>query len=215
MNDKLLQYLPIPYRKDKATADFLKAFEKVLFGIDDNVGLDSESFPGGIEQSIESLSSYFDPQLTDKDFLSWLASWLAFTLRADLPQAVQRNFIANLSTLYRWRGTAKTLESILYYFTNSPATATPSDTEPHCFYVTIDLSKLTAGNNQAEIDRQLDIANALIAREKPAHTRYILLPIFPSFRVGPVPDEKTDSNTISLSAQVGVNTRLGTAMWEK
>src|SRR6185369_17607623 len=87
-----------------------------------------------------------DPQ-TPEEFLPWLAGWLAFNMRADLPAAARRDFIHNLSTLYRGRGTQENLKRVLEYFTGLPSTnstVTVSGNEPHTFEVKVDLSALIA-----------------------------------------------------------------------
>lgn len=208
---RLLDYLPGIYREDPALGQFLRAFENVLLG-----GGDPDA--PGLEETIAGIASLFDPNPADPqaaktpaEFLPWLASWLAFTLRADIEEAKQRQFIANMSELYRWRGTKKNLVKLFEIFTGRDVTVNDQadDNNPHFFRVSLNLSDLIAGKDQNEVDILLATAHALIRQEKPAHTRYLLEPLFPSFRIGNQID-KTNFNT-----QVGKNTRLGTAMWGK
>ena len=210
---RLLDYLPAIYRTDPFIGQFLLAFEKVLLGIQDDV---EYSHPG-LEDTIASLSTLFDPQQTPEPFLSWLAGWTALSLRADLPIAVQRDFIANIVQRYRFRGTKANLQELLSLFTRSKPTVTEMAVNefqiginsslgentllqggpPHFFRVTILLPQELARNPQA-LERQLEIASAIIELEKPAHTDYELIPIFSS------------TLQIGITTQLGINTLLGT-----
>jgi phage tail-like protein len=135
----LLQYLPAIYREEPFLGHFLLAFEKLLFGRDDDVPAAGETkgpltvaqdlardrtvdrnlagAPLALERTIAALANYFDPYRTPDEFLPWLASWTAFSLRADLDSDKQRDFIANVISRYRWRGTKKNLEDLLKIFT--------------------------------------------------------------------------------------------------
>lgn len=195
---RLLDELPAIYRRDPFLGHFLLAFEKVLVGIADGVPASSP----GLEDQIAGLAAYFDPARTPADFLPWLAGWVALTLRADLSESQQRDFLARIVQRYRRRGTAQNLVDLLAIFT----VATPSVTEndaPYSFTVTIQLPPISAfagkpADYAGFIDRQTAIAHALIEAEKPAHTTYQLNPVFPSLQIG-------------VHSTVGVDTLLGTA----
>lgn len=205
----LLDYLPAIYREDPFVGQFLLAFEKILLGRADDV-----SFPHqGLEETIANLAALFDPKQTPADFISWLAGWTAFSLRADLTPVQQRDFIAKIIPLYKRRGTKENLRQLLEIFTISKPTIVETggaefqigvhstigaDTylsggPPHFFRVTIPLPRLDA----ATLSRQLEIARALIELEKPAHTTYEIEPVFPSMQIG-------------IHSTVGVDTLLGT-----
>jgi phage tail-like protein len=213
--DGLLSYLPEIYQTDPFIGKFLLAFEKVLFQ--------------ELEQTIADVANLFDPventplphqtiQRTPTDFLPWLASWTAFSLRADLDEEIQRQFIANIVKHYQLRGTKENLQELLQIFVKGKPTITETavsefqigkystigkDTylqggPPHFFTVTIVLAETLLGNPQ-DLARQLEIANALIQLEKPAHTDYELIPIYPgTIQIG-----------IRNSSILGVNTILG------
>lgn len=213
---RLLEYLPAIYRQDPFIGQYLLAFEKVLLGRDDHVAYPAVAavFPErGLEESIDNLASYFDPLQTPWEFLPWLASWTAFTLRADLSLDQQRAFTANIIQFYLWRGTKANLQKLLSIFTTGmPEILEASGDEfevgvhstvgvdtylnggpPHYFQVKIALPRM----QETDRDRQLQIARALIDLEKPAHTVYDLIPISPTMRIG-------------VYSTVGVNTLLGT-----
>jgi phage tail-like protein len=221
----LLQYLPAIYREEPFVGQFLLAFEKLLLGRDDKVPITDAppllpigeadapeaarrdrsadrnlpDAPPALERTATGIATYFDPHQTPKDFLPWLASWTAFSLRADLEPAKQRDFIANIVSLYRARGTKKNLEQFLSIFTIGRPTvsevASDGSNPPHFFWVTVAIpDRLKTDVHQ----RQFAIVRALIELEKPAHTDFELDWVFPSMQVGKV-------------STVGVDTLLGTA----
>ena len=206
---RLLRYLPAIYHEDPFVGQFLLAFEKVLLGRDDDVDFP----PKGLEEIIDGLAALFDPRETPEEFLSWLAGWTALSLRADLDVSKQRDFIANIVQLYRWRGTKQNLQDLLSIFTvGIPKVTEVSAAEfqihehstigedtyigggaPHFFRVTIALPRATT---QVQ-ERQMEIARSLIKLEKPAHTYYEPSFKFPSMKIGKY-------------STVGVDTLLGT-----
>jgi len=216
----LLQYLPTLYQQDPFVGQFLLAFEKILLGINDDVpfpAIEADSSGQGLEETIAKLAIHFDPKQTPEEFLPWLAKWTAFTLRADLPIEKQRDFIARIIQLYRWRGTKRNLQELLKIFTIGVPTIIELQGErfqigvhstvgvdtyigggpPHYFQVTIALNRVT----ETVLNRELRIARSLIDVEKPAHTYYDLIPIFPTMQVG-------------VHSTVGVDTLLGTLQQE-
>ncbi|HUC70078.1 MAG TPA: phage tail protein [Stellaceae bacterium] len=138
-HNSLLQYLPAIYQEEPFLGHFLLAFEKLLFGHDDQLprtGLPvigeaeaqelvrdhtvdriQNGAPPALERTIAGVAAYFDPLRTPEDFLPWLASWTAFSLRADLGFDKQRDFIGKIISLYRRRGTKQNLEDLLSIFT--------------------------------------------------------------------------------------------------
>jgi phage tail-like protein len=221
----LLEYLPAIYRdylRDyPLIGQFLSAFEQVLVG--DNAppsgykSLKEVIADGSLEEIIANLATLFDPLQTPDDFLPWLADWTAFSLRADLDPTQQRQFIAQIIQLYRWRGTKQNLQELLRIFT----TGTPEVIEaggedfqigvkgqstlgvdtwlggspPHYFEVTVSFPQADSKTTQ----RRLAITHDLIEMEKPAHTFYDLRPIFPSMQIG-----------VKGQSTLGVDTLLGT-----
>ena len=78
-----LDYLPGIYQQDAEKGAFvgryLKIFEKLLSGIDDE-SLSHVSIKG-MEQVVARLHEFFDPESAPRDFLDWLAGWMALVLR--------------------------------------------------------------------------------------------------------------------------------------
>ena len=112
----LFVYLPAIYREEPFLGGFLVAFEQLLFGL---------------EWTVADIASCFRPRARDGEvgeapaqFLRWLASWTAFSLRFDLDETQQRDFIARIIPLYRHRGTKQNLEDLLSIFTIGRPTIT-------------------------------------------------------------------------------------------
>ena len=193
----LLQYLPPIYAEDPFLGQFLLAFEKILLGRDDapgNAKPGTELNPRGLEQIIDGLATLYDPAETPEEFLPWLSKWTALSLRADMSLEQQRRFVARVIRLYQKRGTQENLQELLgLYLTAVPTIEVDAD-KPYFFHVTIKLPRMDV---QA-IQRQFEIAQALVELEKPAHTNYELVLHTPSLQ-------------IKEHSRVGVDTLLGTA----
>jgi phage tail-like protein len=176
---RLLTYLPAIYRDDPFVGRYLWAFEQLLVDI---------------ERRIDGVARYFDPLQTPPEFLSWLSSWAAFTLRSDLDVEQQRKLLAKIVSLYRRRGTKDNLQLLLTTFTiGAPKVEEYTDAASvHRFKVTLNLP-----SNAAVVQRQRAIAQALIDLEKPAHTICDLFLEFNTMQIG-------------VTSHVGVDTLLGT-----
>jgi len=231
MQSKLLDYLPAIYHDQDFLNAYLSAFEKILIGRKDEPKIPADapgSSPSGgsvlkqrmqegaesrsLEETIDLIPVLFDPLNTPKDFLPWLAGWAALSLRADLQEDAQRQFIAKIIQLYRRRGTKENLIELLRIFTQIPPEidedASPSETfidrlktNPtplHFFKVSI----LLTDPNPEMLQHKRDIAHALIEMEKPAHTFYELVTSFTSMRIGTY-DDKT-----RYRASLGVDTLI-------
>jgi phage tail-like protein len=129
-----------------------------------------------LEATIANIADLFDPQKTFDEFLPWLASWAAFSLRADLPEQSKREFISQIFQLYRRRGTKENLERLLKIFTIGAPTVTEDEGHAHFFRVSFLLLKEGEEEirDSQQIQRQIATAYALIDLEKPAHTDYEL-----------------------------------------
>ena len=228
----LLEYLPEIYQGEPFLGQFLLALEKILLGRADSIDYSEK----GLEEKIANIHTYFDPQETPPDFLPWLASWTALSLRADLDIPQQRDFIANIVERYRYRGTKANLEELLKLFIKG----TPSITETSDPELQIGDSQLLNQNSQPlpiqsilgegsylgggspqfftvqialsqelrpeEIRRQIEIATAIIEQEKPAHTQYQLEINYPDTIEIGTFDPISGEGT---GSQIGINTILG------
>lgn len=69
-----------------------------------------------VEVRIELLSALFDPRATPREFLTWLAGWLALELDEDWDEQKQRQVIARAFEIYGRRGTVGGLREALSVF---------------------------------------------------------------------------------------------------
>lgn len=177
---RLPSYLPAIYRDQPFLGQYLWAFEQVLLDL---------------EHRVASLATLFDPAETRDEFLPWLSSWVAFTLRAGLEPSQLRAFLSRIVPLYRRRGTRQNLTDLLSIFTRgTPSVTESADGVPaHKFQVTLRLPQETPDVQL----RQIAIAHALIDLEKPAHTDYTLELLFPTMQIG-------------VTSTIAVDTLLGT-----
>lgn len=214
-----LEHLPAIFQQDadeqgvNFIGRFLLAFEMILSGLGD------PDHPG-LEEIIDRLHTYFDPgggkPLGDPNqapaqFLEWLASWVALTLRADLDERRRRDFIARAVPLYRLRGTKQGLEEYVSIYTRLAATINEMNTPfqigahstigvdtlldgggPHFFRVLIRLPTPDPG----QVRYHREVVTAIVDMEKPAHTYYAL-------------DVETPTLQIGDHSTVGVDTLLG------
>jgi len=209
-----LDYLPGIFQQDAEKGAFvgryLKIFEKFLSGIDDEA-LSHVSIEG-MEQVVARLHEFFDPASAPREFLDWLAGWMALVLREDWEEIKKRRLIGQILPLYRIRGTKKGLEQyITIYLPNvsveitevvtafqvGEASTIGKDTYvggglPHFFNVTIVLPE---PNLELKKVRE-EAVRAIIDLEKPAHTYYHLNTVVPTLRIGQF-------------SHVGVDTLLG------
>ena len=174
---RILSALPALFRADPLLGRFLRGFDDVLTGL---------------ETKIDKLSTLFDPLTTPEDFVPWLSSWVAFSVRADLEDGQKRKFLGRIVSLYLRRGTLPNLQELLGIFTVGVTTIDEDPNKPHYFRVTIRLPDGTSADRL----RQSSIAHALIDLEKPAHTTYDLLLVFPSMQIG-------------VTSHIAVDTLLG------
>lgn len=232
-----LAYLPAIFQPADGAGDdgggeflgrFLLAFEQVLTGLGDRDEPGLEELLDGITNGgrpvLAGLQRYFDPggSLDDseedlryrrapREFLGWLARWVALSLRADMDEASQRALIAQAVSLYRLRGTRLGLEKMIQIYTTLPPRIDELSTMfqlgvtstvgvdtwldgggAHFFLVTL---QFLDPDLEARA-RKRELARAIIDMEKPAHTYYELQEIQPIFRIG-------------VNSTVGVDTLLG------
>lgn len=187
-------YLPAILQDNPVLEGFLLAFEKVLTGYNDNASLiinDDVSelsaidpFPG-LEEIIDKIHLFFDPQNTPEDFLPWLANWVALSLRDDWEVKAKKEFIEKAVYLYRLRGTNAGLTQILnLYLENSGFGKTAKiddqfENFPYFFQVQLTLKD----RDPEKYWKQAKIAQAIIDQEKPAHTYYALKILVPTMQL--------------------------------
>lgn len=168
-----VDHLPAIFRDDPFIGRFLLAFETIFSGRGDpNVV--------GLEEGIGQLADVFDPAKTNEEFLPWLASWVALGLRADWDAATKRSFIQETVSLYRLRGTKAGLARMLAIYTGQAVEINDDFAQvPHFFQVKLSLGE----TDVARLNKQREIARAIIDQEKPAHTFYGLRVATPTMRL--------------------------------
>ena len=205
-----LDTLPAIYQDDPDTrvflGRFLLAFEHVLTGLGDPAEPGLEEILDGVGEGAgrrAGAERYFDPGLrpgrtraapleeAPEDFLDWLSTWVALSLRADVSEDMQRELIAKAVSLYRMRGTKAGLAELIRIYTGMGVKLTEFrgnfqleassqldvDTilgggTPFYFHVEVALPKET--RTAQEISRLRGLLEAIIDAEKPAHTYYRL-----------------------------------------
>jgi phage tail-like protein len=102
----LLSYLPAVYSFDPKSRDFLERFLS-LFG----------SFFMNMEEQIEGIAKYFDPETVSQEYLRWLASWIAIAVDDNLGEEGLKKLIQAAPMLYPLRGTRQGIESMVEIYT--------------------------------------------------------------------------------------------------
>jgi phage tail-like protein len=196
-----LESLPAVFREADAVGNgflgrFLLAFEHVLHGLGD---ADVAGFPRGLGEELADAARYLDPGRTPREFLDWLAGWVAVSLAEDWTEDEQRRFLARAVPLYRLRGTARGLIELLRAYTGDlPVTVYEFDDVPHYFQVELSLGlSLHDPDFEARKLRRQRTAMAIIDQQKPAHTFY-------AFRFRDVPTLQ-----IGVHSTIGLDTVLG------
>ncbi|MGB7444093.1 MAG: phage tail protein [Coleofasciculaceae cyanobacterium] len=184
------QYLPTILQEDVFIGQFLLAFEHILSGLNitsaqEKVITANTDNPPGLEEILDNVDVYFNPQQTPEEFLPWLAGWVALSLRDDWQVEVKRAFIQQIVGLYHLRGTKEGLIKILgLYLKNSGFGEKVEvfdnfDNFPNYFQVQLTLKD----RDPDKYWRQAKIAKAIIDREKPAQTFYSMKILVPTMRL--------------------------------
>ena len=227
---KLLEYLPAIYQEPDAPGQpnylpaLLEPFEEILLGSEEKPRAHGKSRPSqerksantveGLHKKINRLHELFDPWEAPEEFLPWLASWAALSLRPTLRSERKRTLIANIIPLYRIRGTRSYLEQLLALCVDAPTSVSEAEIpalqlgthstvgkdmyigggSPHYFRVTLVASDLSP----LEVQTQRQLAYEVVELAKPAHTGYEFQVISPEMQVG-------------VHSTVGQDTVLGAA----
>lgn len=176
----LVRLLPSIYQEQPHVRQLVGAFETVLFGGDDSVGL------AGI---IAALPELLDPKRARPEFLPWLAGWVGLRIVPGLPLDAQRELIAHAVPLYQRRGTKAGLQQLLDIVSGSRAsvvepaasgfrlgaaivgrTTYVGRDRPHYFEIALRVT----GREPAEASRLERIVRTFADLAKPAHTHYSL-----------------------------------------
>lgn len=97
-----LRYLPEVYQTDVESKKFLEGY----LGIFQSLYMD-------LEKTIDKISSYFDPDITDKEFLDWLAKWVKIEKTYIWKEEKLRYLLKNITKFYEKTGTPKGISDIV------------------------------------------------------------------------------------------------------
>lgn len=177
----LLHMLPQVYQKaDGHNQHFLRDFLWIF----DHMFADIQGHLGRIHQ-------YFDPLESPKDYLAWLADWVALAIDQDWPETKKRELIQQAIGIYGYRGTVRGLKLFMSIFTDVEPVITenewpyrgfrvgftqigidsivlPPVNLAHCFMVEVPAEFTDA------TDETILKIHDIIRMEKPAHTAYYL-----------------------------------------
>jgi phage tail-like protein len=218
--ESILLGLPKNRPEEWRDLQYQAGFEEILGGVLEQ---------GTSELLLDGIQRYFDPgpdylpdqpdprkvpdyNRTPSEFLTWLAGWVALTLRDDWTDDHKRKFIANAVQLYRLRGTKVGVTKFVQIYTGGPPVEISEEAAelqlgvhsrigddtivgggaPFFFRV-----KLTTSDPLA-FQKQADMVSALVELQKPAHTSFTL-------------DVETLQFQIGVNSRIGVDTLLGAA----
>ena len=200
-----LRYLPAVLQEGPFIEPFLLGFEAILTGyVPPPDGMDNTA---GLEQRLDTIADYFDPQVAPADFLPWLAQWVALSLREDWSEQTRRNLIASVVPLYHLRGTKAGIQSALELCLSKrdKVTIIEPGTPAHYFQVQLVVTTRDDGESLASTIRMIE---SVVDQQKPAHTFYSLLISYPAMQII---DHPSDPNDKAQGIYVGVSdsTTLG------
>lgn len=101
-----LDYLPEIFQEDKESKRFLERFLAVF-----------QSFFDDMEEDINYISNYFDPDIVPREFLEWLAGCVGIDNVKIWNEARLRKLIGNAYEIFRERGTRQGISDIVEYYT--------------------------------------------------------------------------------------------------
>ncbi|MGB8217828.1 MAG: phage tail protein [Candidatus Methanoperedens sp.] len=172
----------------------------------------------GIEEILDEIQNYFDPYNTPREFLQWLAGWMALILKEEQDwnandNIKKRDLIARIIPLYQKRGTLQGLKEYIKIYVGEDVkvsiyellepfrvgvTSTVGmntvigEGLPYYFQVYMEL----AVPDRVLLEKKRQAINDIINQEKPAHTYYTLIIQVPTIQ-------------IAVRSTVGLDTMLG------
>ncbi|WP_166240053.1 phage tail protein [Paenibacillus turpanensis] len=100
----LISYLPSLYQENENS--FLERFLAIF-----------STYFDEMEEQIDKISSYFDPDIVSGEYLRWLGSWLAVPKDYAWEERKLRQLIKQAPMLYKQRGTRSGLQQMLQLYT--------------------------------------------------------------------------------------------------
>lgn len=221
-----LGHLPAILRQGPFLGRFLLAFEAILSGkAPSEPGV---SPPEGIEELLDRIHTFLDPDTAPADFLPWLAQWVSASLRDNWSEQTKRAFLSQIVRLYQLRGTPRGVEEMVKLCVTADVQiiewrrrvygypigfvigALPSInagfdwSKPHHHFLVVVTANEQDPVTVARLVRQVQ---AIVDREKPAHCYYGLLLRYPALRIN---NDPAGAPAQGPGVIVGQNTVLGT-----
>ncbi|EGJ32666.1 MULTISPECIES: phage tail protein I [Moorena] len=207
-----LNYLPANFQEDPFVGRFLLALERVMSGFLPRDTDDPNPEQLALEEYIDRIPTYFNPynhpdlpvesEIAPTEFIPWLASWVALSLRDDWSEETKRRFISNIVPLYRQRGTKAGVKQMLELYTQEEVKIYEFEQPAHYFQVTITLNE----RDPKLLQRQEEIAKAIVNQEKPAHTFYALRVLIPGMQIINQPTESKPGIIVGETTLLGTTT---------
>lgn len=97
-----LKYLPEVYQADEESKKFLEGYLAIF-----------QSLYMDMEKKIDKVSSYFDPDVTNKEFLEWLCKWVKIENSYIWKEEKLRFLLKNITKFYEKTGTPKGISDIV------------------------------------------------------------------------------------------------------
>lgn len=94
-----LRYLPEAFQTGGKSRRFVEQYLSVF-----------ESEFVGVEEDLDRITRYFDPEGVPNEYLSWLGDWLAVEFDEEWPEGAKREFLREAPELFRGRGTKAGME---------------------------------------------------------------------------------------------------------
>lgn len=181
-----LRYLPEIYQEDEGSRKFLEGF----LGIFQSLYMD-------LEKKIDKISSYFDPDTANREFLDWLCNWVKIENSYIWSENKLRYFLKNAVRLYEKIGTVDGIMDIVELY----ASERPYIVEYFQIKKFLDiksqydaLSKLYTDNpfefivvlseKSIPTEKEYKEVYKLISEFKPAHTEFKLVILKPDIFLG-------------------------------
>jgi phage tail-like protein len=152
MGNRYLGYLPVSYHEN----DFLRRFLGIF-----------ETIWEPLEHRQNHIAMYFSPRTCPVSWLPWLASWFGLTIPDHWPESRVRSLLAEVTELYRWRGTPYGLTRMLEVCTGLDTKISQVPEQPYVIRVVVRAPKST----RPDLEQTL---HGLIQAHKAAHVGYVL-----------------------------------------
>jgi len=154
-SNEYLNYLPALYRdRDNLfLGQFLALFETPLRDLEKKIG-DIPAYFNPDSFAPQRVPALFGEAEARREFLGWLAGWVALSLRQDWSEDSQRLLIKKITTIYPIRGTRAGVEKLLRIYVDPNQAETELDEEGGVKQVLDTFDNLTLATVETRINNQ-------------------------------------------------------------